>query len=82
MSDLDAVKILKAGVSLVVGAGVASIVHGFVLRVAPTDTKIQKVLVFAGRTGISMLVSDKVKEHINDKMDETHDWIKTNFSKD
>jgi hypothetical protein len=82
MNNIDKLAILKTGVGMVVGAGVASIVNGFVLRVAPTETAVQKVLVFSGRVGISMLVSDKVKDHVNGKIDEAHEWVTTNFSKD
>lgn len=82
MTNLDTVAILKQGVSIVVGAGVASIINGLVERVAPTETVVQKVLVFSGRVGISMLVSDKVKEHMNEKIDNAHEWVTTNFSKD
>ena len=80
MAKLDKVAILKQGVGMVVGAGVANIVREFVARVAPTDTPVQKVLVFSGRLGISMLVSDKVKEHVDMKIDNAVEWVEANFA--
>lgn len=81
MAKLDTLKVFKQGVGMVVGAGVSNIVNEFVKRVAPTDTLPQKVLVFSGRIGIGMLVSDAVKEHLDMKIDEANEWFKTNFTK-
>jgi hypothetical protein len=82
MTNLDKLGLLKTGLGMVVGAGVSSIVRGFVERVAPTDTTVQKVLVFSGRVGISMLVTDKVKDHLYEKIDDLNDWVTTNYTKD
>lgn len=81
MANLDKLKIFKQGVGMIVGAGVANIVKEFVARVAPTETPVQKVLVFSGRVGIGMLVADKVKEHVDMKIDEAAEWVKDNFAK-
>lgn len=70
--------LFKGAVGFVVGAGVASIVSGFVERVAPTDTPIQKVLVYAGKTGISWLATSKVVEHVNEKIDNGAEWLDEN----
>jgi hypothetical protein len=82
MDNLDAMKILKTGVGFAIGGGVATIVSGFVQAVTAPETSLQRGLVFAGRTGISMLVSDLVKEHVNGKIDDAHEWVTTTFSKD
>lgn len=82
MADLDKVKIGKQLVGAIVGAGVNQIVNGFVEAVTAPQTPIQRILIFAGRTGISMVVADKVKTHVDDKIDEAVDWVNAAFAKD
>lgn len=79
MDDIDTIKILKAGVGLVMGASVGHIVKEFVARVAPTETIMQKTMVTIGRTGISMAVSHAVCTHVEERIDETVDWFNKNF---
>lgn len=75
MSYLD---LFKQGVSLVIGAGVSQIVTGVVNSTTPQEQFLQKGLVFAGRTGITMLVSDAVRDHVDVKIDMAAAWISSN----
>lgn len=73
-------EIFKAALGFTVGAGVSQIISGVVDSLVPQDTMPQKVCVFAGKMGISMVVSEVVKNKVNDTVDETAVWIKTNIS--
>lgn len=62
--------VFKAVTCFLVGAGVSQIVSGIVDANVPQNTKTEKVLVFAGKTGISMLVSEAVRIHVGIKIDD------------
>lgn len=66
MTKLD---LVKGGIGLLVGSGVSHIVKEVVKSNVRTDTIFQKVTVFAGATGIGMLVGDLVKDHTDEKID-------------
>ena len=82
MANLDKIKIGKQITGGIVGAGVTQIVNGFVDAVITPQTVVQRVLIFAGKTGISMLAADLVKQHVDEKIDEAVEWVNTSFSKD
>jgi hypothetical protein len=72
---MNKLEVLKTLTKLVVGAGVAHIVNSIVSNLVPTETTLQKVLVFAGKAGISMTVSDLVDETVDGKIDAAAQWV-------
>lgn len=72
MSKLE---IFKTTTKFVVGAGVAHIISSMVSNLVPTETTLQKFLVFAGKAGISMTVSDLVDNTIDKKIDSAALWV-------
>lgn len=62
--------IFKAAVGIVVGAGVSKIVEGVVHKnIDEPESKLEKVLIFAGTTGLSLLISDMTTDHLDTKID-------------
>lgn len=62
--------IAKNAIGLVVGSGVSRIVSGIIANNVPTETKYQKVIVFAGRVGIAMAAGAIVRKHTDAQVDE------------
>lgn len=72
MSKLE---ILKSAVGMVVGAGVTSIIAGVVDSNVEQETAVQKVIVKAGKVGIAMVLSDKVRDHTDEKIQNLADSV-------
>ena len=66
MTKLD---VIKAGTGFAIGAGVSRIIAGIVANNVPQETQYQKVVVFAGRVGVAMVVSEVVSDHVDSKID-------------
>ena len=73
--------ILKQAVGLVVGAGVSQIVGSIVANNVATENTVQKVTVFAGKTGIAMVVNDMVRKHTDSQIDAAASWVRENVKK-
>ena len=75
---MNKLEIFKAVTGFVIGAGVSQIITGIVVNNVALDTNTQKVLAFAGKTGITMLVSDAVRAHTDTKIDSAAAWMTKN----
>lgn len=73
-------EVLKSTVSFAVGAGVGQIVSGIVDNNVPQETIFQKVFVFAGKTGITMVAGEVVKNHVSSKIDLAAEWVSDNVT--
>lgn len=73
---MDPLKITKEVVGFVVGAGVSKIVADVVANNVTQNTKLQKIVVYAGRIGIGMIVSEVVRAHVDKRIDDTAANIK------
>jgi hypothetical protein len=71
---MDGIKTAKDLVGVVVGSGVSLIIAGIVKNNVHSEKPIEKALIFAGRTGLSMMVSDAVKAHTDTKIDAAISW--------
>lgn len=61
----------KAATGLVVGTGVSRITKGIIdANIIPAETTLQKVLIGAGRLGISMTAAAIVVKHVDSQIDE------------
>jgi hypothetical protein len=69
---MDGIKTAKDLVGVVVGSGVSLIIAGIVKNNVHSEKPI--ALIFAGRTGLSMMVSDAVKAHTDTKIDAAISW--------
>lgn len=78
MTKLD---LLKAAVGAVTGTGVSYIVGGIVATNVPQQTIVQKGAVLAGQLGIAAVVSQRVREHTDAKIDEAIAWYNENITK-
>lgn len=79
---MTGLSIFKTVVGAVVGAGVSHIVKEAVHKnVDEPESNIEKFLVGAGTFGLSLLISDKVTDHMDVKIDIAADRIKSIFAK-
>lgn len=69
-------EIVKTVTGFVVGAGVSKIIADAVVNNVSQEKNLQKAVVFAGKTGITMVVSDAVRAHTDAKIDAVADWMK------
>lgn len=70
----------KSVTNLVIGAGISLIVDGVVKNNVTPKNLLQRGLIFAGRTGISMVLSDVTKTHTDAKFDAAETWWKENIT--
>lgn len=66
---MDKIGLFKSFTGLAVGSGISLIVTGIVKNNVQTDKNFEKVLIFVGRHGITMLLHDVTKKHIDEKID-------------
>lgn len=71
--------ILKQALGLVAGLGVGKIVSDIVVNNVTSENKYHKVIVFAGKTGISMVVSAAIQNRIDANVDEAAAWVNSNI---
>ena len=67
---MNALNALKKSVSFVVGAGVSHIITEIVTQNVPQENLYQQVVVFAGRVGLTMVISEVVEEHMGQFVEE------------
>lgn len=77
---MNKVDLLKAGVGLIVGAGVSHVVGGAIKNLVPQQTLMQKALTFSGKTAITMIVSDAAQNAVSDRIDAIISWTQKNVS--
>ena len=68
--------VVKAGVGLITGIGISSIISAIVKETTPTDNPYQAATVFAGRLGITMVASEAVRSVTDRKIDDIVEFVK------
>jgi hypothetical protein len=76
----DVFKIVKGATGLLVGSGVSVIVSQMIDKNTSYTNLLQRVVIFAGKTGISLTVSDLVEDHIGKKIDNVEKWWDENVA--
>lgn len=74
-------EIAKKLVSLVVGTGVAKIVHDIIENNVDAEKTHHKVTVPVASAVIGMAAADATSSYTDDKIDEIADWLHAIFSK-
>lgn len=72
------IELLKSGVGFVTGFGVSHIVHQAIANNVATEKTYEKVAVLSSRVVLAMMVSEKVREYTDNKIDAAAAWYKEN----
>lgn len=74
------IDLVKTATGLVVGSGISHIVAGVIKNTVVPKNIIDAGCIFAGRIGISMVLTDVTTKHINNKIDDAVTWLQQNVS--
>lgn len=77
---MENIDIIKKVVGFTVGVGVTHVLSGIVDNNVQQETGLQRVITFAGKTAITMVVKEIVQDHVDAKIDKAHDWWKINVT--
>jgi hypothetical protein len=77
---MNTFEITKTVLGFVVGAGVSAIVSQVVDQNTTASNLPHKLIIFAGKTGISLVLNDVVEEHLNKKIDNIETWWTENVT--
>lgn len=73
------IKYAKAGLGLVIGSGVGTIVKTIIQNHVQPETKIQKLTVFLGRHAIQSVAAHVVNDHVEKQLDKLIIEIRKNY---